>query len=75
MSKYDLLWNSIDLLFKQTGEEKLILSFEEIEKLGGVAIDHSFLKFKKELEGLSYQVEKIALKQKMIFFCKQRVVV
>ena len=64
MSKYDLLWKEIDTAFKLT------LSFDEIEKLGGVVIDHSFLKFKKELEGLGYQVEKISLKQKTITFCR-----
>lgn len=70
MSKYDLLWKELDKLFKQTQKEKISLSFEEIEKLGGVAIDHSFLKVKKELESLGYQVEKISLKQKSIIFCK-----
>lgn len=72
MSKYDLLWKEIDKAFKQTRQERLTLSFEEIEKLGGVAIDHSFLKFKKELKGFGYQVEKIDLKQKMITFCNYK---
>ncbi len=49
MSKYDLLWKNIILLFRQSNKEKITLSFEELEKLGGIAIDHSFLKFKKEL--------------------------
>lgn len=70
MSKYDLLWKEIDTAFKLTNQAKLTLSFDEIEKLGGVVIDHSFLKFKKELEGLGYQVEKISLKQKTITFCR-----
>ncbi len=71
MSKYDLLWKNIDLLFKQTNKEVATLSFEEIEKMGGVAVDHSFLKFKKELESFGYKVEKISLKQKQITFCKK----
>lgn len=70
MSKYDLLWKGIDKAFKQSRQEKLTLSFEEIEKLGGVTIDHSFLKFKKELNSFGYQVEKISLKQKQIIFRK-----
>lgn len=70
MNKYDLLWKEIDIIFKQIKQEKLTLSFEELERLGEVAIDHSFLKFKKELESLGYQVEKISLKQKQIIFRK-----
>ncbi len=71
MSKYDLLWKNIDLLFKQANKEIVTLSFEEIEKMSGVAVDHSFLKFKKELESFGYKVEKINLKQKQIIFCKK----
>ncbi len=71
MSKYDLLWKNIDLLFKQTDKSNLTLSFEEIEKLGNVAVDHSFLKFKKELTAFGYKVDKISLKQSQITFCKK----
>ncbi len=70
MSKYDLLWKNIDLLFRETNQEKLTLSFEELGKLGGIAIDHSFLKFKKELNSYGYKVDKISLKQKQITFIK-----
>ncbi len=71
MSKYDLLWKNIDLLFKQTEQEKLTLTFEELGKFGGIAVDHSFLTFKKELENFGYKVDKISLKQKQITFCKK----
>ncbi len=70
MSKYDLLWKNIDLLFRETKQEKLTLSFKELEKLGEIAIDHSFLKFKKELNSYGYKIDKISLKQKQITFCK-----
>ncbi len=71
MSKYDLLWKNLDLLFRQASKENITLSFEELEKLGGIAIDHSFLKFKNELESFGYKVEKISLKQSQITFCKK----
>lgn len=70
MSKYDLLWKEIATTFKQEKQERLTFTFEEIEKIGKVAIDHSFLTSKKELERLGYKVEKINLKQKQIIICK-----
>ena len=45
MSKYDSLWNYV----KERGEASFKLSFEEIQNIAGVPIDHSFLKYKKEL--------------------------
>ncbi len=71
MNKYDLLWKKIDLLFRKTNKEKITISFEELEKLGRIAIDHSFLTYKKELESYGYKVDKISLKQKQISFCKK----
>ena len=45
MSKYDKLW---DYVAAQPGDA-LDLSFDEIGEIAGVALDHSFLNFKKEL--------------------------
>lgn len=70
MSKYFLLWTKISELFNQNKQDTLILTFEEIEKLGKEKIDHSFLKFKSELETFNYKVEKISLKNKTIKFKK-----
>lgn len=70
MSKYFLLWTKISELFNQNKQNTLILTFEEIEKLGKEKIDHSFLKFKSELETFNYKVEKISLKNKTIKFKK-----
>ncbi len=39
MSKYDRLWKHI----KSEDKDILLLSFEEIGKIAGVTIDHSFL--------------------------------
>ena len=45
MSKYSELWKYVS---EKDGDE-LSLSFDEIESVAGVALDHSFLNYKKEL--------------------------
>lgn len=40
MSKYENLWQKI----AESGEEKLILIFDEVENIVGFPLDHSFLK-------------------------------
>ena len=45
MSKYDGLWKWI----AENGQDQFKLTYAQIEELAGVPIDHSFLKFKKEL--------------------------
>ena len=45
MSKYNALWEYI----KQNGGQSFKLSFDEIKNIAGIAIDHSFLNYKKEL--------------------------
>lgn len=64
MSKYNLLWKHI----KKNGGDSLKLSFEEIKDIAGIAIDHSFLNYKKELLEYGYEVGKISLKDKTVFF-------
>ncbi len=54
MSKYDLLWEYV----QKNGSDSFKLTFEEIKKIAGLPIDHSFLKYKKELMGYGYEVEK-----------------
>jgi hypothetical protein len=66
MSKYDSLWKYLH----QNGDDQLILSFEEIHKILGFEIDHSFLNYKKEAKEYGYQVGKISLKEKHITFGK-----
>lgn len=66
MSKYNLLWEYI-----QGSEEKAItLSFSQIEQIAGVPIDHSFLKYKKELGEYGWQVDKISMKKETVRFTK-----
>lgn len=66
MSKYDVLWNYV----KTNDKNELILSYEEIEKILGFSIDHSFLTYKKELSDYGYQVAKISMKSKTVRFEK-----
>lgn len=55
MSKYNSLW----LYIKNTEQQSLQLSFDEIKSIAGIALDHSFLNYKKELLQHGYKVEKI----------------
>lgn len=66
MSKYDALWRYI----KKNGKQSFKLSFDEIKDIAGIAIDHSFLNYKKELLQYGYTVEKISLKDKTVLFQK-----
>ena len=43
MSKYEPLWNWI----QENGTDSFKLTFDEIEKIAGLPIDHSFLAYKK----------------------------
>ena len=66
MSKYDGLWKWIT----ESGQDKLILTFERMEELAVVPMNHSFLKYKKELSDYGYQTEKISMKNKTVTFEK-----
>lgn len=66
MSKYNTLWEYIN----KNGEPSLELSFDEIKDIAEIQIDHSILKYKKELLQFGYKVKKISLKDKMVFFQK-----
>ena len=66
MSKYNSLWEYI----QKNGNSEIKLSFNEINKITGFTIDHSFLNYKKELSEYGYQVGKISLKEKTVTFNK-----
>ena len=66
MSKYDPLW----VYLKENGEENYKLTFDEIEKVLGFKIDHSFLTYKKESINFGYTVEKISMKDKTVEIIK-----
>ncbi len=64
MSKYNSLWEYV----RENGSQSFSLTFEEIQKLIGMPIDHSFLTYKKELTEYGYEVEKISLKKQIVVF-------
>lgn len=66
MSKYHLLWEYV----QNNGSQSFKLTFEEIQNIAGIPIDHSFLKYKKELTEYGYQVGKISMKEQTVIFHK-----
>ena len=66
MSKYETLCNYI----KGRDKNNLKLAYDEIKNILGFEIEHSFLKYKKELESYGYKVDKISLKEKYVLFSK-----
>lgn len=66
MSKYDSLWKYVAANCKDT----LTLRFSEVEEIAGVPIDHSFLRYKKELAAYGCQVGKISMKGQTVAFHK-----
>lgn len=64
MSKYDPLWEYI----RKKDMQSLKLTFDDIRDIVGAEINHSFLRYKKELDEYGYQVGKISMKEKTIIF-------
>lgn len=67
MSKYEPLWKWI----RENGTDSFKLTFDEIAKIVGIPIDHSFLNYKKELLEYGFKVGKISLKNKTVVFEKK----
>ncbi len=68
MSKYDPLWEYI----RNIGTDELNLTFEQIRSVAGVPLDHSFLRYKKELEASGYRVLKISMKEQTVLFGRKQ---
>jgi len=66
MSKYEPLWKYI----KDNKKEEYKLTYEEIRNILEFDIDHSFLKYKKELLEYGYEVVKISIKEKYVLIQK-----
>ena len=62
MSKYEPLCKYI----KGNNKNEYKLSYDEIKRILGFSIDHSFLNYKKELKEYGYIVKKILLKDKIV---------
>jgi len=56
LSKYEPLWQYI----AQNAPE--IVTFEQIQRISGFQIDHSFLSCKKELSEYGFEIGKISMK-------------
>ena len=67
MSKYDALWNYL----RERGEPQLWLGFDEIGRIAGVPLDHSFLRYKKELTAYGYEVGKISMKARTVLLVRE----
>lgn len=68
MSKYNALWDYV----RFQSAPLLTLSFDEIQQIAGIPIDHSFLQYKKELTAYGWQVQKISMKKKNSLLCQNR---
>ena len=66
MSKYEPLWKYI----KDNKREEYKLTYEEMRSILGFDIDHSFLKYKKELLVYGYEIVKISIKEKYVLIHK-----
>ena len=68
MSKYYALW----VYIQKQGTQQLTLTFDEIRQIAGIPLDHSFLKYKKELFDYGYAVGKISMKDQTVVFIKNQ---
>ena len=64
MSKYHLLWQYI----ADREEDEFTLTFEQMEEIAGIPMDHSFLKYKKELTEFGWKTGKISMKNRTVAF-------
>ena len=64
MSKDDALWAYV----QKDGSPTLKLTFAQIQDIAGIPIDHSFLRYKKELADYGYQVGKISMREQTVVF-------
>ncbi len=53
-------------MIKRENADSQRLTFADIEKISGVPIDHSFLRYKKELEAYGFYVDKISQKEQTV---------
>lgn len=67
MSDYLKLWEYV----AQSNEDTLKLSFEDVERISGNVLNHSFLNHKKEQLDYGYEVKKISMKNNDIVFIRK----
>ena len=64
MSKYNALFQYV----KEREEGEVKLSFQKIKEILGFNIDHSFLRYKKDLLVYGWEVKKISMKEEAVLF-------
>ncbi|EFQ46541.1 hypothetical protein LBGG_00229 [Lactobacillus gasseri MV-22] len=57
-------------MYQNNKDSDFQLSFDQIQEIAGLPIDHSFLTYKKELKDYGFEVGKISLKNKTVNFKK-----
>jgi hypothetical protein len=65
------LYKQINSLWKWISENRpdnFKLTFDQIKKIAGLLIDHSFITYKKELLDYGFKVGKISMKEKSLAF-------
>lgn len=67
MSKYQKLWAYL----KDQSGSSVDLTFEQVERVAGIPLDHSFLSYKDELKEFGWTVKKIHLKEKIVEFVRE----
>ena len=67
MNDYTKLWEYV----AYSNEDTLKLSFENVERISGNKLNHSFLNHKKELLEYGYELKKISMKSKDIVFIRK----
>ena len=66
MSKFDKVWEYV----ASRNKSPLILTFDEIQNIADMPIDHSCLKYKKELYDYGFAVDIISMKNKTVKFIR-----
>lgn len=64
VSRYEALWEHV----RTCGQPSLRMTFEEIQAVVGMPLNHAFLQDKKELLAYGYRVGKISMKQRTVDF-------
>ena len=64
--KYDALWRYIG----ESGDAQMTLTVDESHRIAGGPIDHSFLRYKRELTEYGWAVQKISMKAQTVLFAK-----
>lgn len=69
-SKYEPLWQAI----QGKALDVCTLTFDEVKDICGFTIDHSFLRYKKELKEYGYTVDAISLKNQTVSFVRLQMI-